>query len=915
MKKIKVESQKSDSISFEKEISNLMQEQLLFTESIYVHLPMGVEVYDAVGLLHSINDYALKMYGVEDRNTVIGVVNLFNSPYVDEELKARIQRGEDIILEFEYDFDRINRNAYFSSNNKNSMIYEVKIVPVRNKKEAIIGHILLTNDVTAKKDAEFHTEESKKNLEMAMDATNMSSWVYDVYKKTFSSLYGSPVIKATSTLEELLKIMHPQDQHQLLQLFGQLEQKEIQQGQITARIYNEKEKQYRYYESRMRLSSEHFGKLLIIGTEMDVTEKVRLAKKTEELIVKRELAMQVSNIVHWDFDVRTQKFESYNDPVNDYASDKLLTIEEQMNVIHLEDRSSAFDAIQTMLSGKDLTVEFSCRIKTKHDKTWSYCNIIGVPFERDENGDIVRYTGFRQNISKQHQLDEELRERNYKMELTFKTVGMSYWDFDVESGQFRAFNDPVNNFHSEKPISPEEYLSTAHPEDVDCVREYINRILLGVNSDFNLKYRSKTKWDDEWQTLLVTGIPIERNKKGQVTRYTGIKINNTKWEKMAQELKDLKEKAELSDRLKSAFLANMSHEIRTPLNAIVGFSELMINCDDSSEKEEYMEIIQSNNELLLRLINDILDLSKIESGILERKPEKFNMSKVCSELYTMIQPKVTNPDVEFRLDESGPECLIFLDRNRLKQVWMNYLTNAVKCTQSGYIKMGYSIEGKGIRFYVEDSGVGIPVDLQDRVFGRFQKLNEFAQGTGLGLAISRAIIEGAGGKVGFISQPGKGSTFWAWVPCEIEIQEKIPSVDAQPLDQPSVLNEISKEDLKILIAEDNDSNYLLVRHILKDYNLTRALDGADAVWKARNESFDLIFMDMKMPVMGGLEATRRIREFNAKVPIIALTANAFDSDKGSAIEAGCNAFLAKPLSKKQLLEYFQQSGSSYISLF
>ncbi|UAK44263.1 response regulator [Bacteroides nordii] len=904
MKEIKIESQEGDSISFEKEISNLMQEQLLFTESIYVHLPMGVEVYDAVGLLHSINDYALKMYGVEDRNTVIGVVNLFNSPYVDEELKTKIQRGENIVLEFEYDFDRINRNAYFSSNNKNSMIYEVKVVPVRNKKEAIIGHILLTNDVTAKKEAEFHTEENKKNLEMAMDATNMSSWVYDVYKKTFSSLYGSPIVESISTLEDLLKIMHPQDQLQLLQLFGQLEQREIQQGQITARIYNEKEKQYRYYESRMRLSSEHFGKLLIIGTEMDVTEKVQLAKKTEELIAKRELAMQVSNIVHWDFDVRTRKFESYNDPVNDYASDKLLTIEEQMNVIHPEDRSSAYDAIQIMLSGKDLTVEFSCRIKTKHDKMWSYCNIIGVPFERDENGDIVRYTGFRQNISKQHQLDEELRERNYKMELTFKTVGMSYWDFDVESGQFRAFNDPVNDFHSEKPIFPEDYLNTAHPDDVNCVREYINRILLGVNSDFNLKYRSKTKWDDEWQTLLVTGIPIERNKKGQVTRYTGIKINNMKWEKMAQELKDLKEKAELSDRLKSAFLANMSHEIRTPLNAIVGFSELMINCDDSSEKEEYMEIIQSNNELLLRLINDILDLSKIESGILERKPEKFNMSKVCSELYTMIQPKVTNPDVKFCMDESGPECLIFLDRNRLKQVWMNYLTNAVKCTQSGYIKMGYSIEGKGIRFYVEDSGVGIPVELQDRVFGRFQKLNEFAQGTGLGLAISRAIIEGAGGKVGFISQPGKGSTFWAWVPCEIEMPEKVSSVDSQPLDQPSVLNEISKEDLKILIAEDNDSNYLLVRHILKDYNLTRALDGADAVWKARNESFDLILMDMKMPVMGGLEATRRIREFNAKVPIIALTANAFDSDKGSAIEAGCNAFLAKPLSKKQLLEIF-----------
>ncbi len=162
MKEIKIESQEGDSISFEKEISNLMQEQLLFTESIYVHLPMGVEVYDAVGLLHSINDYALKMYGVEDRNTVIGVVNLFNSPYVDEELKTKIQRGENIVLEFEYDFDRINRNAYFSSNNKNSMIYEVKVVPVRNKKEAIIGHILLTNDVTAKKKQNFIQKKTRR---------------------------------------------------------------------------------------------------------------------------------------------------------------------------------------------------------------------------------------------------------------------------------------------------------------------------------------------------------------------------------------------------------------------------------------------------------------------------------------------------------------------------------------------------------------------------------------------------------------------------------------------------------------------------------------------------------------------------------------------------------------------------------
>lgn len=884
----------------------LTKDQLLFAESIYACLPMSIEIYDTNGILRSINEHALQMYGVTDKTTVVNIVNLFNSPYVDETLKNRIQRGEDIVLEFEYDFDRIKDNAYFSTQNKNTIIYEAKVVPLRSKEGEIIGHILLSNDVTAIKESEFRTDESKKNLEMAMEAASMSSWVYDVYKKTFNPLHGDPVAKNNTTLDQILNILHPQDHEPLIQLLSQLTNKEILQGNITLRFYNEEEKQYRYYESMMRLSFKQYLKLQIIGTQLDITERMQMVKKTQELIAKRELAMKVSNIIHWDFDVRNQEFEAYNDPINDYASDKLVTIQRYMDVIHPEDRSSSYDAIQSMLSGKEFTINFTCRMQTKYDDSWQYCNIIGVPFEKDEYGNNVRYTGFRQNISKLHQLNEELEERNYKMQLTFKTVGMSYWDFDAKSKQFRAFNDPVNDFHSENVITLEEYLHAVHPEDIDMVRENINYMINRTTKEVNFKFRSKTKWDEEWQTLIVTGIPVERNKKGNVIRYTGIKVNNTKWEKMAQQLKELKDKAELSDRLKSAFLANMSHEIRTPLNAIVGFSELMVYSEDPAEKEEYMSIIQSNNELLLRLINDILDLSKIESGILERKRETFNLAKVCGELYTMIQPKITNPDVEFQMANSGPDCWIFLDRNRLKQVWMNYLTNAIKCTKSGHIKMGYGIERGGIRIYVEDSGVGIPIELQERVFGRFQKLNEFAQGTGLGLAISRAIIEGAGGEVGFTSTPDVGSTFWAWIPCEISIQEEDSPTVSQPSKQQTSLNEIDKKELKILIAEDNDSNYTLVQHILNNYNLTHVQNGVEAVNKVREEEFDLILMDMKMPVMGGLEATRKIREFNQKIPIIALTANAFDSDRVSALDAGCNEFLAKPIKKSQLLELFSK---------
>lgn len=900
MERLETQTCNGDSTSFEKEMLALLDEQIFLTDSVFARLPMGVEIYDASGILRCLNERARLMYGVE-LDAVINKVNLFESPYVDEALLARIQSGDDIVLEFEYDFDRMNKE-YFHTSNKDTIIYEVKIVPITNKQGTIVGHILLTNDVTSTKEAEYRTEESKKNLEMAMEATNMSSWVYDVYKMEFGILHGNSVFKSGMSLEQLLPMLHPQDCAPLRELFSRLINKEVLQGQLTVRVFNDQEGGFRHYESRMRLSTEHFGKLQIVGTLLDVTEKLRMAKKTQDLLVKRELAMKVNDIVHWDFNVQMQTFEAYNDPVNDYASDKLVSLEEYLNVIHPEDRSLVNDALQSMLLGRNMNINLTCRIQTRHDDTWQYCNIAGVPFEFGEAGEVIRYTGFRQNISKLHQLNEELKERNYKMELTFKTVGMSYWDYDVKTRQYRSFNDPVNDFNPEKAIMPEDYLKAAHPEDTERVCENMVGMSAGQYKEFSLQYRSRTKWDQDWQTLIVTGLPSERDKKGNVIRYTGIAFNNTKWEKMAQELKEMKDKAELSDRLKSAFLANMSHEIRTPLNAIVGFSELLVDSDDPDEKKEYWHIIESNNDLLLRLINDILDLSKIESGIIDRKRERFNLTKLCNELYVMMRSKIPNADVELVQDNPCPECWIFLDSNRLKQVWMNFLTNAVKYTRSGYIRMGYSVEKDGIRFYVEDTGTGIPKELQDRVFGRFQKLNEFVQGTGLGLAISRAIVEAAGGEIGFTSEQGIGSTFWAWVPCEIFQHGDVGCPETTLPNHRPVFSEGSDRKLKILVAEDNDSNFLLVRNILKDYDLLRVTNGVEAVEEIRNGKFDFVLMDLKMPVMDGLVATRKIREFNSDIPIVALTANAFDTDRASAMDAGCNAFLPKPVKRKQLFE-------------
>lgn len=231
-----------------------------------------------------------------------------------------------------------------------------------------------------------------------------------------------------------------------------------------------------------------------------------------------------------------------------------------------------------------------------------------------------------------------------------------------------------------------------------------------------------------------------------------------------RELEDAKEKAEQSNKLKSAFLANMSHEIRTPLNAIVGFSEIMSYTTDETERKEFSNIIHTNNELLLGLINDILDLSKIEAGMMQLHPERFDVSELFNRLSITLSQRITSPDVKLLCEIPSEHYTVELDKNRFTQVITNFATNAIKFTPKGEIKIGYQYTEGGIKVYVTDTGIGIAADKINKVFERFEKLDDFAQGTGLGMAICKAIMEACNGKIGLESELGKGSTFWAWFP-------------------------------------------------------------------------------------------------------------------------------------------------------
>ncbi|MEG2849708.1 MAG: HAMP domain-containing sensor histidine kinase, partial [Bacteroidales bacterium] len=262
----------------------------------------------------------------------------------------------------------------------------------------------------------------------------------------------------------------------------------------------------------------------------------------------------------------------------------------------------------------------------------------------------------------------------------------------------------------------------------------------------------------------VLAIPVYSSDKsisGVVLRIDDV----TQLRKSYNELQIAKDKAERSDRFKSTFLANMSHEIRTPLNAIIGFSELMADVESKEERHKYSEIIMTNNTLLLKLVSDILDLSRIEAGYINIKNEEFDIAQLYKELDITFTPKMPR-DVVFICDITQKPCVVNLDKGRLTQVITNFITNAIKFTKKGYIKIGYELIGDELKLYVTDTGIGIAQENIALVFERFEKLNNFVQGTGLGLSICRSIIEAENGKIGVNSQFGKGSTFWATIPCK-----------------------------------------------------------------------------------------------------------------------------------------------------
>ena len=379
--------------------------------------------------------------------------------------------------------------------------------------------------------------------------------------------------------------------------------------------------------------------------------------------------------------------------------------------------------------------------------------------------------------------------------------------------------------------------------------------------------------------------------------------------KKLKEYEEKAQKAENASKMKSLFLANMSHEIRTPLNAIEGFSRVIAETDSQEDRLKFYEIIESNNNRLQSLVNEILDLTRVESGEIVMKTAPTDLNELCTSVKNIF--KFRCPDsVKLIFEESTLSVVMNTDANRLTQVFCNLISNALKHTSVGKIAYGYRIlnEGTKIEFFVEDTGAGINKEDIGHIFETYvsRDAETTKNGYGLGLPLCKIIVEKLGGKISVESEVGKGTIFRFSMP----FRGTIGGVDKSKTTTTSSvrtirISERSGQQIKkkILVAEDEDSNYELVKIVLqKRYRLIRAHNGIEAVTLNEEEHPDLILMDIRMPGMNGLDATRIIKEVSGDTPVVALSAYAFEENIREAKQAGCNEFMAKPFKVENLID-------------
>ncbi|NMC42260.1 MAG: response regulator [Bacteroidales bacterium] len=682
----------------------------------------------------------------------------------------------------------------------------------------------------------------------------------------------------------------------------------------------------------------------ITGTIRDITDKVKADEALRNSEMRLRRAELVSGTGNWELNLRTGMIYGSEGAVKLYGlSNELLRYEDIKDIPLPEYRSLLDEELRNLINGlKPYNIEF----KIRNQATGKILDIHSVAeFDPDEK--IV--FGIIQDITYRKKIEGELKKRNDELNqllnislglfesldkktILNKIIKGALDLINCNAGAIYTLSGDRLYLEATFPPVPDDYPEIFRVADINehlHIRKAIETGKPVIAEDIaseQLTAQEKIIVDRmDIKSLIyfplsspgilrgvlnlgTTGVyhkftPIEISLGQTLSNISSLSLENAL---LVERLTNEKNKAEESDRLKTAFLQNISHEIRTPLNAIVGFSSFLGNRSlDDEERKNYMDVIIQSNNQLLSIVEDVLNISQIETGQVSLREAFVSPCKIIESLYNQYKPEADRKGLEFILKKEN-ELLcneaILVDETKLYQVINNLLSNAFKFTWSGFVMLRCIREDGFLKIEVSDSGIGIPESEHSKIFERFYQVDKSATrkygGTGLGLAISKAWVRLMNGEISLFSEPGKGSKFVISIP----VKDSKPADYASP-SEPETGKIKKMKSVKIIVAEDEESNYLLLEALLSNhgFSILHARNGQEAVeLYTKNRDVRIILMDIKMPVMDGLTATRRIHDINPQVPVIAQTAYAFPEDREKAIEAGCNEYISKPFSREKL---------------
>lgn len=519
-------------------------------------------------------------------------------------------------------------------------------------------------------------------------------------------------------------------------------------------------------------------------------------------------------------------------------------------------------------------------------------------------GIIANYQLILQNKEKEEKLSITSQRLEFALEAS--KLGIWEWDLTDNSVQFdQRWGEILGIPFDELKMELSTWESRVHPDDLEACNRDIKAYLNGETPRYVNIHRMQ-HIDGHWVYILDQGKVSARDKEGNPIRFTGTHLDITKQKEQENEIALARNKAVLAERSKSQFLANMSHEIRTPMNGILGMVDLLNDTKLSVEQKEMIDSIQSSGSSLMSLLNDILDISKIDSGKMELEQKAFSLTKLIKETTDILKPQANEKGIHLNYELcKNSDCYLIGDTVRLKQVLLNLISNSIKFTKVGEVilKSIFDPSQDLLTLTVNDTGIGIPKEKQNQLFEEFVQADSSITrnygGTGLGLSICKKIIDLMEGEISLESKEGKGTTFKVLIPLS-QSNEKPLSVNKANLVLPS--------GKRILVVEDNSTNLIIIKRILEKLGqeVLTAYNGKEGVdlFKEHHKKIDLILMDMQMPVLDGISATKEIRNlsFGKDIPVIALTANAFDSDRDNCLSAGMSDFLTKPIQRRVLIE-------------